>query len=71
MWRAAGSGPTDTMRAFTLGAMMVFVDALVRSLTSPIFVAPPIAYFTFGVCAIALSVAAGEASDVVGPERVR
>jgi len=70
LWRAAGQGPTGAMRALTLGAMLVFVDALVRSLTSPIFVAPPIAYFAFGAAAIGLSVGAAERA-VVQPERVR
>jgi hypothetical protein len=55
LWRAAAQRPPATVHAFRLGALAVFVEALVRSLASPLFVAPPIAYFVFGAAALALS----------------
>lgn len=70
MWRAAGEGPVGSMRAFTLGAMLVYVDSMIRSLTSPIFVAPPIVYISLGVCAIGLSIARSRATEAPA-ERVR
>jgi hypothetical protein len=45
--------------AFTLGALMVFVEALVRSAAAPVFVAPPIAYWIFGAAGLALALRAG------------
>jgi hypothetical protein len=44
-----------------LAALFVFVEGLVRSATSSVFVAPPIAYFTLGAAGVALSVAASDA----------
>jgi hypothetical protein len=35
------------------------MDSLVRSLTSPIYVAPPIMYFVFGAAGLSLAVARG------------
>jgi hypothetical protein len=55
LWRAAApTGPLET-RALTLAALIVFVEALVRSLTSAVFVAPPIAYFVFGLAGLSLA----------------
>jgi hypothetical protein len=56
LWRAAASDAVPEVRAFTLGALLVFSEALVRSLVSPVLVAPPIAYFVFGAVALALAV---------------
>ncbi len=56
LWRAAASEASPEVRAFTLGALLVFSEALVRSLVFPVFVAPPIAYFVFGAVALALGV---------------
>ena len=48
VWRAAvPRGSPETM-AFTLGALMVLVEALTRSVAAPVFLAPPIAYWAFG-----------------------
>ena len=57
LWRSAALGGSVVVRVFLLGALLVFVEALVRSLTSSIFVAPPIAYWVFGTAGLALSVA--------------
>jgi hypothetical protein len=54
LWRASGVPLPLPLRAFVLGALLVYVESLVRSLTSPVFVAPPIAYIAFGSFALAL-----------------
>jgi hypothetical protein len=54
LWQSAANGPV-AMRAFLLGALLVYVESLVRSLTSPLFVAPPVAYFVFGAAALAVA----------------
>ena len=38
-----------------LAFLASFVESLVRSLISPAFVAPPIAYFAFGTAAIGIA----------------
>jgi hypothetical protein len=55
VWRAAEPRGSPAVRAFTLGALLVLVEGLVRSLASPAFVAPPITYFLFGVAGLALA----------------
>lgn len=57
VWRAAALPGDVTTRVLLLGALLAFVEALVRSLTSSVFVAPPIAYWVFGTIGLALSVA--------------
>jgi hypothetical protein len=58
LWRSALAQLSPAARAIVLGAMLVFVEALVRSLISPVFVAPPIAYFAFGTAAVGIGLAA-------------
>ena len=55
LWRAAAMPLPPPVAAFVLGALLVYVESLVRSLTSPIFVAPPIAYFAFGAAGLSLA----------------
>lgn len=55
LWKAGSAELSPAARAFVLGAMLVFVEAMVRSLISPVFVAPPIAYFAFGTAAIGIT----------------
>lgn len=55
LWRAAGASLPPVIAAFVLGSLLVYVESLMRSLTSPLFVAPPIAYFAFGAAALALA----------------
>lgn len=56
LWRAAVTDGDPQIHAFALGALLVYVEALVRSLTSAVFVAPPIAYFALGAAGLALAV---------------
>jgi hypothetical protein len=56
LWRAATADGDPVIHAFALGALLVYVEALVRSLTSAVFVAPPIAYFALGAAGLALAV---------------
>lgn len=65
LWRTAAYGGSPTIRMFTLGTLLVFAETLVRSLTSPVFVAPPIAYFALGSAALALAV---HRQQSVGPQ---
>jgi hypothetical protein len=67
LWRAAGRPGDVTVRVLWLGALFIYVEALVRSLTSSVFVAPPIAYWVFGTVALALSVARTEAASADEP----
>jgi hypothetical protein len=68
LWRAAGLDGTAALRVLLIGALLVYVEALVRSLTSSVFVAPPIAYWVFGTVGLALSVARVEVAEGVTPE---
>ncbi len=54
LWRAAGRDATPAVRAITLAALLVFIEALVRSLISQALIAPPITYLVFGTAALAL-----------------
>lgn len=54
LWRASLSELPPGARALALGALLVFVESLVRSLISPAFVAPPIAYYAFATAAIGI-----------------
>ena len=56
-WRAVSTRPASASQAFQLGALLVYVEALVRSMTSAVFVAPPIAYLVFGAVALSLGMA--------------
>ena len=59
LWRAARPAGSPEVTAFTLGALMVFVEALLRSVAAPVFVAPPIAYWAFGAVGLALALRSG------------
>jgi hypothetical protein len=58
LWRAAVPDGSMEAAAFTLGAFMVFVEALIRSAAAPVFLAPPIAYWVFGAVGLALALRA-------------
>jgi hypothetical protein len=64
LWRAARRVMEPARQAFVLGALLVFAEALVRSLASPLFVAPPIAFIAFGVAGMALAVGHDDASTL-------
>jgi hypothetical protein len=56
LWRTTRFQSSDlVVRAFLLGAWMVFVQALVESLASSMFDSPPRIYLLFGAVGIALS----------------
>jgi hypothetical protein len=59
LWVAVGRAAEPGLRAFLLGALLIYVEGLVRSLTSPAFVAAPIAFFIFGTIGLALAAARG------------
>ena len=59
-WRAARPSGSPEATAFTLGALMIFAEALFRSAAAPAFVAPPIAFWAFGAAGLALALRAGE-----------
>jgi hypothetical protein len=64
LWRAAVPNGSAEATAFTLGALMVFTEALLRSVAAPVFVAPPIAYWAFGAAGLALAMRAGAPAAV-------
>ena len=73
LWRAGLDALPAGARAIAIGGLLVFVESLVRSLISPAFVAPPIAYFAFGTAAVAITLGRGagpaeEAAGVSGGE---
>ena len=65
VWRNASTAGSLGMRVVALAVLMVFVEALVRSLTSSVFVAPPIAYFVLGAAGLSVAVqrTAAEAAE--------
>jgi hypothetical protein len=67
VWRAAALPGRVTVRVLLLGALLVYVEALVRSLTSSVFIAPPIAYWVFGTIGLALSVARRAVAPATDP----
>ncbi len=67
LWRAASDSPPRRLRLIALAALFVYLEGLVRSATSSVFVAPPIAYFVLGAAGLALgtsgAASAREADD--------
>lgn len=68
LWRTAGRDAPPGVRAFTLGAGLVFVEATVRSLISQAFIAPPIAYVVLGAAGLALGLDPGHLRGPRAPE---
>ncbi len=56
VWRNATSASTAAMRVVALAALMIFAEGLVRSLTSSVYTAPPIAYFVLGAAGVSIAV---------------
>ena len=56
LWRHAGIGRTPLVSTVALGALLVFGEALTRSLTAAVFVAPPIASIVLGTVAVSLAI---------------
>jgi len=69
LWRSSTQVVTPLLRAFCLGALLIFVQALVESLASPMFHSPPRAYLTLATVGAALALArfAGRTDDTVAP----
>jgi hypothetical protein len=57
LWRGAGLHTDPLLRAFALGSIAVFVSAVVESLATPMFVAPPRAYMLFVAIGAAVALA--------------
>lgn len=55
LWSAAGARLGSTAEAFALGTLLVFIESVVRSLISAVYVAPPITYFVFGAAGLSLA----------------
>jgi hypothetical protein len=60
LWRAASAAAAGALRTALLAALLVVIEGLIRSATSSVYVAPPIAYFVLGTAGVALSAAATE-----------
>ena len=56
LWHNATNTTSPAMRVLALAALMVFVEGLIRSLTSSVFTAPPIAYFVLGAAGLSIAV---------------
>ena len=56
LWQASGRTASRGVRTLTLAALMVFTETAVRSLTSSVYLAPPIALITFATFGLALAV---------------
>ena len=55
LWRAIGRLDDATWQILALGGLMVFVQGLIASVTAGTYVAPPIAYWVFGVAGAVLA----------------
>lgn len=55
LWRTVGAASSTAMRVVALAALLVYVESLVRSLVSAVYVAPPIAYFVLGAAGLAVA----------------
>jgi hypothetical protein len=55
LWRHASTERSVDRRLILLGALFVSIEGLVRSVTSSVFIAPPIGYFVLGTAAIAFA----------------
>lgn len=64
LWQAAARASTARRRLIAIAALFVFLEGLVRSATSSVFVAPPIAYFVLGAAGLALGIRDAARSDV-------
>lgn len=58
LWRTASAATVAGVRTILLAALFVVIEGLVRSATSSVYVAPPIAYFVLGTAGAALAAAA-------------
>jgi hypothetical protein len=61
LWRQAGTRRDALVSTLALGALLVFAEALTRSLTAAVFVAPPIASIVLGTVAVSLAISRRDA----------
>jgi O-antigen ligase len=66
LWMATSHATTARRRLIALAGLFVFLEGLVRSATSSVFVAPPIAYFVLGAAALTLGLP--DSAEVVDAE---
>jgi O-antigen ligase len=63
LWRTIGRQTDRLLRAFCMGTFAVFGSALIESLATPMFVAPPRAYIVFLVVGAVVAIAARQPVD--------
>jgi len=56
LWRAAARYRAGLLRVFTVGALLVLVQALVESVASPMFHSPPRAYLLYLIVGVAVAI---------------
>jgi hypothetical protein len=56
LWHASGRAASPVVRTLSLAALMVFTETAIRSLTSAVYLAPPIALIAFATFGLALAV---------------
>lgn len=66
LWRAIGRQSDPLLRAFCLGSLAVLIAAVVESLATPMFVAPPRAYLLFVALGGATAIARAAPKDLAG-----
>jgi hypothetical protein len=65
LWRSIAQQADRLLRAFFLGSLAVMAAALVESLATPMFVAPPRAYIVFAALGAAIAIASRQRPSAV------
>ena len=68
LWKASRRAEDPAWRAATLGAVLVFIQGFIASLTAATYVAPPIAYFVFASAAAILTASGSNAAATGRPQ---
>lgn len=63
LWRAAGRYRSGLLRVFTVGTLMILVQAVIESLASPMFHSPPRAYLLYLAIGVSVAIGARAPSD--------
>ncbi|HEY7525585.1 MAG TPA: hypothetical protein VIA82_01990 [Candidatus Limnocylindria bacterium] len=69
LWRGAGRYPAGVLRVFTVGGLLILVQALIESLASPMFHSPPRAYLLYLVIGVAIAIGSRLPEDWREPDR--
>jgi hypothetical protein len=69
LWRAAGRYRAGILRIFTVGGLLILVQALIESLASPMFHSPPRAYLLYLVIGVAVAIGSRMPDDWHEPAR--